>query len=493
MPNRPIPGLPHPIAIDGPAASGKSTVGQALAAEFGYLFLDTGLMYRAFTLAALRAGVGADDPAACEALAASLPLTARAGSETNIFLGDEDVTGELRAPEVEANVSKYSAIPGVRSAMVGRQREVAQSAPAVLAGRDIGTVVLPDAPLKIFLTASEEARAARRGEQQHQDAAQARRDISGRDASDSTRATAPLTRAADALELDTTTRPLDAVLAFVRERVAALTARSAPAPPSATAAPHAPARAAAKDGARRALAPLRRVRAWFGYGRFTPPFYWACTYLLRFILMVVGRWKATGRERVPVAGPLIVVSNHLNNADPPIVGAGIARRRIRWMAKAELYKYPIGAIPRLWGAFPVRRFDADIRAMLQAERILKNGEVLGMFPEGHRSRTGYVGRPHPGTALIALRSGATVLPCAIIGTEQLGNLWNLLKKPRISVVIGEPFTVEKVRKPSEQQVSDLTERIFEAITALLPAKYLPTYTDPGKEGNAADGGDSPGV
>jgi hypothetical protein len=90
--------------------------------------------------------------------------TARAGSETSIFLGDEDVTGELRAPAVEANVSKYSAIPGVRSAMVGRQREVAQSAPAVLAGRDIGTVVLPDAPLKIFLTASEEARAARRGE-----------------------------------------------------------------------------------------------------------------------------------------------------------------------------------------------------------------------------------------------------------------------------------------------------------------------------------------
>ena len=142
------------------------------------------------------------------------------------------------------------------------------------------------------------------------------------------------------------------------------------------------------------------------YARFVPPFYWACTYLLRFILMVVGRWKAAGREHVPASGPFIVVSNHLNNADPPIVGAGIARRRIRWMAKVELYKYPFGVVPRMWGAFPVRRFDADIRAMLQAERILKNGEVLGMFPEGHRSHTGYVGKPHPGTALIAYRSGA---------------------------------------------------------------------------------------
>ena len=226
---------------------------------------------------------------------------------------------------------------------------------------------------------------------------------------------------------------------------------------------------------------------------FAPPVYWGLTYLLRGLLWVVVSWKVTGRENVPREGALIVVSNHLNNADPPILGAGIARRRIRWMAKVELYKYPFGVVPRMWGAFPVRRFDADIRAMLQAERILKNGEVLGMFPEGHRSRTGYVGKPHPGTALIAYRSGATVLPCAVIGTEQLGNLLNLLRKPRIQVVIGQPFTVEKVRRPSEQQVSELTERIFTEITALLPAKYLPAYTDPGKDGNAADGGDPAGI
>ncbi|MFN8508726.1 MAG: (d)CMP kinase [Dehalococcoidia bacterium] len=492
MPNQPPAGLPAPIAIDGPAASGKTTVGQALAAEFGYLFLDTGLMYRAFALAAMRAGIDATDAAACEALAASLPLSARAGSETRILLGDEDVTAELREPAVEGNVSRYAALPGVRAAMVTRQRDIAASAPAVLAGRDIGTVVLPDAPLKLFLTASEGARAVRRAEQQHEDAEQALRDIHGRDTSDSSRKTAPLARADDAIELDTTAMPLDEVLAFARARVIALMpavqATAAAAEPSpAKAAPGGPSPLA------RAAGVLRAVKGWFSYARFVPPFYWACTYLLRFILMVVGRWKAKGREHVPASGPLIVVSNHLNNSDPAIVGAGIARRRIRWMAKVELYKYPFGVVPRMWGAFPVRRFDADIRAMLQAERILKNGEVLGMFPEGHRSRTGYVGKPHPGTALIAYRSGATVLPCAIIGTEQLGNLLNLLRKPRIQVVIGRPFTVEKVRRPSEQQVSELTERIFTEITALLPAKYLPAYTEPGKDGNAADGGDPAGI
>lgn len=220
---------------------------------------------------------------------------------------------------------------------------------------------------------------------------------------------------------------------------------------------------------------LRRLKpSWSGVA---PSFYWGATYLLRGVLWVVARWKVTGRERVPAEGSLIVVSNHLNNADPPILGAGIARRRVRFMAKIELFKYPFGVVPRLYGAFPVRRFDADMGALLAAERILKKGGVLGMFPEGTRSRTGFIGKPHPGTALIALRSGATVLPCAIIGTEQLGNPFNVLRKPKISVTIGEPIAVEAVRRPTEAQVSELTDRIFADITALLPSRYFAAYTE----------------
>lgn len=232
-----------------------------------------------------------------------------------------------------------------------------------------------------------------------------------------------------------------------------------------------------------------------------PSVYWGATYALRAILTVVGRWKVPGRENIPMEGGLIVVSNHLSNADPPILGAGIARRRIRFMAKIELYKYPLGVIPRLYGAFPVRRFEADMGALMNAERLLKRGEVIGMFPEGTRSRTGKIGTPHPGTAVIALRSGATVLPCAIAGTEVLRNPLNLLRKPRISVTIGEPMQVEQVKRPSEAQVTELTERIFATITAMLPAKYLPTYT--GSEetppadaelaaSRSANGPDSPG-
>ena len=126
---------------------------------------------------------------------------------------------------------------------------------------------------------------------------------------------------------------------------------------------------------------LRRLKP--SWSKAAPAFYWGATYLVRAVLSVVGRWKVTGRERIP-GGPLMVVSNHLSNADPPILGAAIARRRIRFMAKIELFKYPFGVVPRLYDAFPVRRFEADLAALLNAERILKRGGVLGMFPEGTR-------------------------------------------------------------------------------------------------------------
>ncbi|MGE5594902.1 MAG: (d)CMP kinase [Hyphomicrobiales bacterium] len=479
--------LPRTIAIDGPAASGKTTLGRALAERFGYRFLDTGLMYRAFTLAALRAGVAPGDPGACGELAAKLDMRVVIGADTHIFLGDEDVTGELRSPEVEANVSAYSAIPAVRQAMVARQREVASEAMAVLAGRDIGTVVLPDAPLKFYLEASEAARAERRARQSAQWGTQQRpqeshRDITARDAIDSTRKHSPLEPAADAIRIDTTDLTLDEM---VERAMGYVTGGDADEPVAQRTKPFDRAATVAKGAGAGVARAGRAVRSRIGWATFVPAFYWFCVHGLRVILWVVGRWTATGREHIPATGGVIVVSNHLNNADPPILASGIMRRRIRFMAKVELFKWPFGIVPRLYGAFPVRRFESDLGAMLNAERMLKRGEVLGMFPEGHRSRTGRMGPLHPGTALIALRAGAPVLPCAIIGTERLKNPLVVLRKPRIEVHIGEPIPVEKVRRPSEAQVSALTQRIGEAIEALLPEAYRHTYTE-------SDGEDPPG-
>ena len=199
------PDLPSPIAIDGPAASGKSTVGAALVERFGYRFLDTGLMYRAITLQGIRTRIGPDAaPASVDELLASAHIRVEAAQETHIYLGDEDVTALLRGPEVEANVSGYAAVPSIREAMVQLQRQVAAAGPTVLAGRDIGTVVLPDAPIKVFLDASEEARARRRGAQSSQHESAARHDIASRDIVDSTRKTSPTRPASDAVVIDTT-------------------------------------------------------------------------------------------------------------------------------------------------------------------------------------------------------------------------------------------------------------------------------------------------
>ena len=213
------PQHPHPIAIDGPAASGKSTLARALVERFGYVLLDTGLMYRAVTLAALGADVPASDASGCAELARSGDLRlAIVDQEARVHLTDEDVTDQLRAPEVEANVSDYSAIAELRRELVAQQRTFAGAQPSVLVGRDIGSVVLPDAPVKLFLQASEEMRAQRRGEQAkewgtEQSATEASQDISSRDETDSTRAASPLVVPEGAIVIDTGELDADAMIA----------------------------------------------------------------------------------------------------------------------------------------------------------------------------------------------------------------------------------------------------------------------------------------
>lgn len=208
--------------MDGSAASGKSTVGRRLAARLGYPFLDTGIMYRAITYAALQRGINLSDDDALSELAASveiavgLPVPGSDGSAT-ITVDGEDVTSRLRGAAVEESVSLVSRVPGVRDALVRKQREIAAGREIVMAGRDIGTVVLPSADLKVYLDASLEERAARR----HREFARLGRnlteeevlqDIRRRDQIDSQRAVSPLRPADDAVIIDTDGLTLDAVM-----------------------------------------------------------------------------------------------------------------------------------------------------------------------------------------------------------------------------------------------------------------------------------------
>ena len=203
------------IAIDGPAGAGKSTVARALAERLGFTYLDSGAMYRCVALVAIEAGVDPDDPDAVTPLARGIDLGMRPGA---VSVGGRDVTASIRAPEVSATASRISVHPGVRDAMVDRQRTLVSAGGWVAEGRDIGTVVCPEAPLKIFLTADEEERAHRRASESGENAAAVLAAQRDRDARDRDRQHGALRAAEDAVEVDTTGLDVDGVI----DRIAGL-------------------------------------------------------------------------------------------------------------------------------------------------------------------------------------------------------------------------------------------------------------------------------
>jgi CMP/dCMP kinase len=200
------------IAIDGPAGAGKSTVARAVAAELGFTYLDSGAMYRSVALAAHEAGSDPDDAAALGPLAAALEI---GFDGRRVLLDGRDVSDAIRRPEVSADASRVSVHPAVRAAMVARQQALIAAGDYVAEGRDIGTVVSPEAPLKVFLTASDEERARRRAAETGEDVASVLAAQQRRDARDTEREHGALRPAADAVELDTTGLSLEEVVGRV--------------------------------------------------------------------------------------------------------------------------------------------------------------------------------------------------------------------------------------------------------------------------------------
>jgi CMP/dCMP kinase len=223
---------PFIVAIDGPSGAGKSTVSRLLARRLGLSFVDTGALYRAVALSARREGIATSDDAALSALLGRIRISFQAvGEENRIYLDGEDVSGEIRTPEISLLASAVSARPVVRQGLLGLQRRLALEAPvgAVLEGRDIGTVVFPDAEVKFFLEASPDVRARRRYEELFQKGSESSleavlTDQTKRDRDDASRAVAPLRAAEDAVRVDSSGLPLSEVVQrlerTIRERMA---------------------------------------------------------------------------------------------------------------------------------------------------------------------------------------------------------------------------------------------------------------------------------
>ena len=209
------------VAIDGPASSGKSTISKLIAKENHFVYLDTGAMYRVVTLAVLKNQISLDDHKASEQLVQTIEIGfSMQDGKQSVFMNGEDVTDEIRSVEVTRNVSAVSALKEVRTRLVHLQREIAENHSIIMDGRDIGTVVLPQAEIKIFLVASVEERAKRRFIENQEKGIEMSyeelvEDIRRRDHIDSTRKESPLKKAEDAIEIDTTTMTIDDVVKTV--------------------------------------------------------------------------------------------------------------------------------------------------------------------------------------------------------------------------------------------------------------------------------------
>ncbi len=449
---------PNRITIDGPAASGKSTLGHRLAVRLGYLYLDTGVMYRAATLAALERGVPIENEPAVTALAGKLDIDVRPPSESDgrqydVLLDGKDVTWKIRSPQVDANVSAVSAYPGVRRAMGARQREIGRRGQVVMVGRDIGTVILPDAELKIYLEATPEERARRRtleaasrGEPvDYPTILSAMRE---RDRIDSTRDVAPLRPASDAAIIDTTGLSIDEVVERAMQLVNGQEAGSDRAPMP-------------------VVLPLR-VRLFRAFAR--PAF--------RLIFHLLCRVRIEGQENIPKAGGYIVSSNHLSIIDPPFVVA-FWPRALEAAGAVDILARPFqGDLMRWYGGMAVHRGEADRTLLEETIRRLKSGMPVFMDPEGRRSHVAGMQSAHPGVAYLAARAGVPVVPVGITGAEEAIGRWRRLRRGDLRMIIGKPLALAPVNLRTAERRAGLranTEAIMRAIAALLPEKYRGIY------------------
>ncbi|OGN90120.1 MAG: hypothetical protein A2158_01030 [Chloroflexi bacterium RBG_13_46_14] len=211
-------------------------------------------------------------------------------------------------------------------------------------------------------------------------------------------------------------------------------------------------------------------------------YYFIARFAIILFFKVFTRWKVVGLNNVPSKGELLIVSNHLSNADPPLLSVTLKRDAI-FMAKKELFRNPIlGYIIYGFGAFPVRRGQLDRQALRHAEKILSGNKILVIFPEASRSKEARLKKAFPGSAMIAVRTNAAIVPVAITGTEKVVGLKWMLRRPGIQVRFGKPFNLPPTSgKKTRDVLDESTTIIMRRIADLLPAEYRGIYS--GQEKN----------
>lgn len=424
--------MAYTIAIDGPVGAGKSSVADEVARRLGILHLDTGAMYRALAWLALKENVDLENEQALLALTRrAMPEVQYVDGTQHTLIDGTDVTGLIRTPEVSMAASTLSKTADVRAAMVARQQELAGKQSMLLDGRDIGTKVLPNATIKIFLTASPEARARRRFVELQQKGdpstyEQVLSDVLRRDEQDTTRAASPLKAADDAQILDSSLMNFEQVVEDV----------------------------------------LRRFHMRLGHmprpaEKFTPVYSFArkVAGLLFSTIMPVTYHRP---ELAQLDAPYILIANHGCMLDPLLAAWKCYRYHIRFMGKKELTKHkPLKWLFDKLLMIPVDRHNSDMAAMRASIKTLKEGHSLGIFPEGTRYKQGVMEDLESGVAMIALRSGVPLLPAYIAGKPRFFH--------RLHVYYGQPFSVSDIAQKgvNKEACNEALERIRETFRTLV--------------------------
>ena len=428
------------IAIDGPGGAGKSTVAKKIAEKLGIIYVDTGALYRTIGLFMLNNGVSPTDAVEVAKRLGdfSLELKFIEGKQV-ILLDGVDVGDAIRTPEASMAASAVSAIKEVREYLLNTQRDIAKKNSVIMDGRDIGTVILPNAEVKVFLTASPEARAKRRYVELCQKGVnttleQVASEMAERDKNDSTRDIAPCVPAEDAVLLDNSNLDLDgtaeAIIAIVNEKKK---------------------RNKLKD----------------------PKSYTFMRALLGGIVRLIFRVKVIGAENIPDDGALIC-ANHIAIRDVFLIAATYPRL-IRFIAKKGIFKVPvIGQIVAAWGAIKVERNGGDLAAIRTAIELMEGDNTVAIFPQGHRfPGVNPLTTPRKnGAALIAYRSGCDVLPVCI---KVKKNEYAPFR--RVEIVYGKLIRNSELGFASggSAEYEKANDYIFSKIGELGDFKDIPTY------------------